>query len=48
MPGSVARITQLISSRSICSGAPIAANPFIHRNTAASRCSEPTSSPDGE
>src|SRR4029077_19514376 len=48
MPGSVPRITQLISSRSICSGAPIAVNPFIHRNTAASRCSEPMTSPDGE
>ena len=39
---------QVISSRAISSGAPTESNPFIHRNTAPSRCSEPTSSPEDE
>ena len=44
----MALITQVISSRAISSGVPAEPNPFIHRNTAPSRCSEPASSPEGE
>ena len=40
-PAWLALIAQLISSRATSSGAPAEPNPFIHRNTAPSRCSEP-------
>src|ERR1035441_8186011 len=47
MPATVARITQLISSRPTASAGPIAPNTLIHRNAAPSRCSDPISSPEG-